>query len=166
MKPLASVLCSIIFLMSGIMMALTAGDPSPGNTGYKTIAASTITRVPNITFPVTVTDTCVIDITEDLVRDLAKRKNVLDTVYITKTDTIKEQVTKVKWRKATAPKPIIMRDTIREAHYYLATQVGMKEGPTGDCISVYEVHEVDKICPENINSSVKPMNELDNSTGE
>lgn len=147
-------------------MALTAGDPSPGNTGYKTIAASTITQIPNATFPITAMDTCVIDIPEDLVRDLAKRKNVLDTVYITKTDTIKEQVTKVKWQKAPAPKPIVVRDTIREAHYYLATQVGNKEGPTGECISVYEVHEVDKICPENTNSSIQLMNESDNNAEE
>lgn len=147
-------------------MALTAGDPSPGTTGYKTIAASTVTQVPIRNFPLMAMDTCVIDIPEDLVRDLAKRKGVLDTVLVTKTDTIKEQVTKVKWRKAPVPTPVIVRDTIREAHYYLATQVDNKEGPTGNCISVYEVHEVDKICPETINSSVELMNESDCDVGE
>lgn len=148
-------------MVSGVMMALTAGDPSPGKTGYKTITASTITQTPTLNIPLTAMDTCVIDIPEDLVRDLAKRKGVLDTVCITKTDTVIEQVTKVKWRTAPVPEPIVMRDTIREAHYYLATQVGNKEGPTGECISVYEVHEVDKICPEITNSSVELMNESD-----
>ena len=47
-----------------------------------------------------------------------------------------------------------------------ATQVGTKEGPTEECVSVYEVHKVDEICPENTNSSVEPVNELDNKTGE
>jgi hypothetical protein len=157
MRKVTSIICSILFFMSGIMMAFIPSDPSPG-TGYKTIAASTI--MPN-TFPVAALDTGIIDIPEDIVRDLAKRKGVLDTVYVTKTDTIKEQVTKVKWRQAPAPDPIVVRDTIREAHYYLATQVGNKEGPTDKCISVYEVHEVDKICPETTNSSVELMNESD-----
>lgn len=147
-------------------MALTASDPSPG-TGYKTIAASTMIQVPSpAVFPMTAADTCIIDMPEDLIRDLAKRKGVLDTVCITKTDTIIEQVTKVKWRTAPAPEPIIVRDTIREAHYYLATQVGNKESPTDECISVYEVHKVDEICPETTNSSVRPMNESDSSVAE
>ena len=166
MRKFTSIICSVAFMISGVMMALTAGDPSPGNTGYKTMAAATVTQYPTVTFPVTSADTGIVDIPEDLVRDLAKRKGVLDTVYVTTTDTIKEQVTKVKWLKAAAPKPIVIRDTIREAHYYLATQVGNKEGPTGGCISVYEVHEVDEICPETTNSSGELMNESDRSVGE
>lgn len=162
MRRFTSIFCSLAFMVSGIMMALTAGDPSPGTkSGYNTIAASTITQVPS-----TPIDRYIVDMPEDLVRDLAKRKGVLDTVCITKTDTVIEQVTKVKWRKAPAPKPVVVRDTIREAHYYLATQVGNKEGPTGECISVYEVHEVDKICPEITNSSVQLMNESNDDVGE
>ena len=165
MRKITSIICSLAFLMSGVMMALTASDPSPG-TGYKTTVASTIPQFSIAPIKVASMDTCIVDIPEDIVRDLAKRKGVLDTVYITKTDTIKEQVTKVKWQKAPAPKPVIVRDTIREAHYYLATQVGNKEGPTGECISVYEVHEVDKICPDNTNSSVESMNESNYNVGE
>lgn len=129
------------------MMAITASDPSPG-TGYKTMAAGTM---PVQLFPSV--DTNTIQLPQDLLLDLAK-KGVRDTVFITNTDTIKEQVTKVKWRKAPAPKPIVVRDTIRETHYYLATQVGNKEGPTGECIPIYEVHKVDEICPGITNSSV------------
>ena len=163
MRKITSIICSIAFMISGVMMALTASDPSPG-TGYKTIAAATVAH-PQTPFPVLV-DTNVIDIPEDLLIDFAKKKGVLDTVYITKTDTVIEQVTKVKWRRAAAPKPIVIRDTIREAHYYLATQVGNKEGPTDKCISVYEVHEVDKICPETTNSSVESMNESNGSVAD
>ena len=140
MRKVTTILCSIAFMISGIMLA-TANDSSSKD-GYKTLAAAT--PMPqqlygNIVNP--------LNLSEDLVRDLAKQKGVQDTVYITKTDTIKEQVTKVKWRKAPAPAPVAP-DTIQVPVYYLATQVGNKEGPTGECISVYEVHKVDEICPE------------------
>lgn len=152
MRKVTSILCSIAFMISGIMMAITASDPSPG-TGYKTLAAATL--------PHQMSDTDRMIIPQDLLRDFAKKNEVLDTVYITKTDTIKEQVTKVKWRKAPVPKPIVERDTIQVPVYYLATQVGNKEGPKGECISVYEVHKVDEICPEITNSSVELINESD-----
>jgi hypothetical protein len=152
-------------MISGIMMAITASDPSPG-TSYKTISAATLPQSYIPTYPVLKCDTGMLDLSEDLVRDLAKRKGVLDTVYITKTDTIKEQVTKIKWRKAPVPSPVVVRDTIVETHYYIAKQVGMKEGPKDECIPVYEVHKVDEICPETINSSVQLMNESDNDAGE
>lgn len=148
-------------MISGIMMAITASDPSPG-TGYKTMSAAT--RMVYNPFQ-TVQDTGVISLSEDLVRDLAKKKGVLDTVYITKTDTIKEQVTKVKVKKVPVPSNVMeinvqaRTDTIQVPVYYLATQVGNKEGPTGECISVYEVHKVDEICPETTSSSVQGTNE-------
>lgn len=152
-------------MISGIMMAITASDQSPG-TGYKTITAATIQQPYFATTPIVATDTNTIELSEDLVRDLAKKRGVLDTVYITKTDTIKEQVTKVKWRKAPVPKPIVKRDTIQVPVYYLAKQVGNKEGPTGECISVYEVHEVDKICPETTISSADGANEYHIKAGD
>lgn len=157
MKKAMSILCSIAFLLSGVMMAVTASDSSPG-TGYKTMNAATL---PNtvITFPST--DVSNVVLPQDLSLDLAKKKGLnastdkttvgVDSVTI---DSLKKriayleqkrQVTKVKWRKAPVPKPIV-KDTIRVPIYYLATQVGNKEGPTGKCISVYEVHKVDEIC--------------------
>ena len=166
MRKITTILCSIAFMVSGIMMAITASDQSPG-TSYKTIAAATVPQIYGSSIPMELSkDTGMLDIPEEFVRNLAKQKGVLDTVYITKTDTIKEQVTKVKWRRNPVPTTVVMRDTIREAHYYLATQVDKKEGSTGECISVYEVHEIDKICPENNNSSIKLMNELDGDVGE
>lgn len=155
MRKITTILCSVAFLLSGVMMAITESNRSPGS-GYKTVAAAT---VPQFSSPIMRIDTGTIDLPEDLVRDLAKRKGVLDTVFVTKTDTIKEQVTKVRWRKVPAPKPIVERDTVHVPVYYLATQVGNKEGPKGECVSVYEVHKVDEICPGTTNSSVDGTNE-------
>lgn len=140
MRKVTTILCSIAFMISGIMLA-TANDSSSKD-GYKTLAAAV--PMSQQLYANTINP---LNLSEDLVRDLAKQKGVQDTVYITKTDTIKEQVTKVKWRKAPAPAPVAP-DTILVPVYYLATQVGNKEGPTGECISVYEVHKVDEICPE------------------
>lgn len=169
MNKQMSILCSIAFMISGIMMAVTASDPSPG-TGYKSMSAATMSRLPvmdggTIQFPT---------LPQDLLLDLAKKQGldttketivVVDTAMV---DSLKQriynleqtrQVTKVKWRKAPAPKPIIERDTIQVPVYYLATQVGNKEGPTGECISVYEVHKVDEICSGTTISSAEGMNE-------
>ncbi len=141
-------------------MAITASDPSPG-TGYKTMTAATL-QAPTVGInPIDLSG-----LSDDLVRDIAAKKGVLDTVYITKTDTIIKQVTKVKWRQATAPDPVVVRDTIREAHYYLATQVGTKEGPTGECIPIYEVRKVDEVCPQDSNSSVMRTPQYDNGVGD
>lgn len=63
-----------------------------------------------------------------------------------------KQVVKVKWRKVPVPGPVV-RDTVLVPTYYLATRVGNKEGPTGECVSVYEVHKVDEICSGITNSS-------------
>ena len=157
-------------MVSGIMMAISASDPSPG-TGYKTMAAATVPVFETPKFEVPTLNSAVykdgiVDLPEDLLRYLAEKKGVLDTVYVTKTDTIKEQVTKVKWKKVPVPNPMVERDTIREAHYYIATQVGTKEEPTGECVSIYEFREVDTICPETLNSSVKRTPQCDNDVGD
>lgn len=157
MRKVTTILCSIAFMVSGIMMAITASDPSPGNS-YKTVAATT-PKMYIPTFPELKADTGTIDLSEDLLRDLAKKKGVLDTVYITKTDTIKEQVTKVKWRKAPAPTSVVKRDTIQVPVYYLATQVETKEDSTGQCIPVYELRKVDELCTGTKTSSVEDVNE-------
>ena len=157
MRKVTTILCSIAFMISGIMMAITASDPSPGN-NYKTVAAAT-PKMYIPTFPELKADTGTIDLSDDLVRDIAKKKGVLDTVYITKTDTIKEQVTKVKWRKASAPTPVVKRDTIQVPVYYLATQVETKEDSTGQCIPVYELRKVDELCTGTKTSSVEDVNE-------
>lgn len=84
------------------------------------------------------------DFTENLLIDsLYKRTVALEN---------ERQVIKVKWRKVPVPGPVV-RDTVQVPTYYLATQVGNKEGPTGECISVYEVHKVDEICSGTTNSS-------------
>lgn len=163
MRKVTAVLCSIAFMISGIMMAITASDPSPG-TGYKTMSAATMSQFSPV-FPIDNSDIATLSLSEDLVRDLAKQKGVLDTVYVTKTDTVKEQVTKVKVKKVPVPSNVMeinvtaRTDTIQVPVYYLATQVGNKEGPTGNCMQIYEVHKVDELCPETTNSSVDDVNE-------
>ena len=152
-------------MISGIMMAITASDKSTSyNTGYNTVAAAT--RPTDVyTYPVKTANPVLydtkLDIPDDLLRDIASQKGFVDTVYVTNTDTIIKQVTKVKWRQAPVPDPIVQTDTIQVPVYYLAPQVGNKEGPTEQCISVYEVHKVDEICPEPTNASMEPVNELD-----
>lgn len=148
MRKVTTILCSIAFMVSGIMLAMSGSDTSPTK-GYKTLSASTLD---------------VNNIPKGLLRDFAKN-SVQDTVYITKTDTIKEQVTKVKIKKVPVPSNVVetnvitRTDTIQVPVYYLATQVGNKEGPTGECIQVYEVHKVDEICPDTTNSYVEDTNE-------
>lgn len=91
-------------------------------------------------------------LSKDLSLDLAEKK-ALDTVYVTKTDTIEKQVTKVKLRKVSGPTQVV-HDTLYVPKFYLATRTGNKEGSADKCVSIYEVHQVDEICPENTNSSV------------
>lgn len=173
MKKAMTILCSMAFLVSGIMMAITASDPSPQvnyTTGYKTMAAATL---PVYEFPKIATDTNKLDVPEDLLLDLVKRKGLIDTVYVTKTDTIVKQVAKVKRRKVSAPKSTIeinvtaksRIDTVQVPVYYLATQIGNKEGPDG-CIPVYEVRKVNELCPEKIQSSATHTPQCDTDTGE
>lgn len=151
-------------------MAITESEKSTA-TGYKTVSAATVQPfVP--TFPVIGADTGSIEISEDLLRDLAKKKGVLDTVYVTKTDTIKEQVTKVKVKKVSVPSNVMeinvtaRTDTIQVPVYYLATQIESRTDSTGTCIPIYELRKVDELCPEIKNSSTKLVNEQDISVGE
>ena len=103
----------------------------------------------------------------DLQLDQAKHNSsALDTVYITKTDTIEKQVPKVKWKRKTVPYPVVKTDTLYVPIYYLATQVGNKEGPTGECVSVYELQKVNEICPENTNSSASHTPQCENDIGD
>jgi len=169
MRKLTTVFCTTAFLLSGMYLGML--DTDVENSSYKTIHASTMTQPRfEYEFPKFQRDTATLDLSEDLLRDLAKRKGVLDTVYVTKTDTIKEQVTKVKWRKAPAASSVMeinvtsshRTDTIQVPVYYLATQVGNKEGPNNECIPVYEVRKVSELCPD---SSVVPSTELDSIAG-
>lgn len=150
MKKVLSFLLGIAFFLSGGMLAISKSDTSSRNS-YKTMNAANR--------PVMgIVDKAVLP--QDLLLDLAKKQKVPDTVYFAKTDTIKEQVTKVKVKKVPVPSPVIdinvtsqhRVDTVEKPVYYLATQTGVKEGPDGKCVSVYEIRQVDEICPETANS--------------
>ena len=138
MKRFTAIVCSIAFAFFGICIAMTPTTTT--QSGYKTMAAATTDYV----YPTV--DLTKLQVPEDLSLDLAKKK-ALDTVYVTKTDTIEKQVTKVKWKKVPVPYPVVQRDTVQVPVYYIATQVGNKEGPMDKCIQVYELQKVDEICP-------------------
>lgn len=139
MKRFTTIICCLAFMIAGVAMAIHRSDPSNNPYGYKTMSAATLPQVrPELLNGM--------QLPLDLRLDQAKRNSAPDTVFITKTDTITKQVTKVKWKKVPVPSPVI-RDTLYVPRYYLATQVGNKEGPMDNCIQVYELQKVDEICP-------------------
>ena len=148
MKKITTILCSICFMICGIAISGTYTN-SPPNLfpGNQTAYAQQQSFIPQmVKFDVS-------QLPLDLQLGQVEEK-VPDTVYITKTDTIKEQVTKVKWRQAPAPDPIIKVDTIQVPVYYLATQVGIKEEPTDtNQVILYEVHKIENYGPDQLNSS-------------
>lgn len=158
MRTLTTLICSIALFVLGSSVIYSASSKFKTDNRYKTMAAATI-------------DLSQMQIPRDLLLDASRNTNVKELTPMVevqfdsiKVDSLnrrvkelesKSSVVKTKWLKAPAPKPIVktVRDTV--PIYYLATQVGNKEGPTGECISVYEVHKVDEICSEISNSSVK-----------
>ena len=152
MKQFTTIVCSLAFAVFGIAIAMTSLDEY--NSGYKSANAATLEyQIPTLDFGK-------VQLPKDLSLDLAK-KNASDTVYITKTDTVLKQVTKVKWRKVRVPSSVIQRDTVKVPVYYLATQVRDKDGPTDECIQVYEVRKTDEICPENTSARRAPQHGSD-----
>ena len=172
MKRFTSILCSIAFAIFGVGLAISTLD-SATLSKTQTVSAGTIQYFPELSTP----NTAVFDYSSmplDLQLDQAKKASVDADLTTAKTESVKidslnkviaklertKQVTKVKWRTGPAPPPIVkekivertITDTIKVPVYYLATQVEKKEDSTGKCIPVYEVRQVDEICPT-INSS-------------
>lgn len=148
MKKITTILCSICFMICGIAISgVSTNSPPNIFPGNQTAYAQHPNFIPEmVKFDVS-------QLPLDLRLGHVEEK-VPDTVYITKTDTIKEQVTKVKWRQAPAPDPVIKVDTIQVPVYYLATQVGVKEEPTDTSqVIIYEVHKVDNYGTDKLNSS-------------
>lgn len=155
MKTFTTLICSIALFVLGSSVIYSAMHKSEHESGYQTMAAATL-------------DLSKMQIPRDLLLDASRNTNVQELTPVVevqfdsmRVDSLnrrvkelesKSSVIKTKWLKAPAPKPIVktIHDTIfKEVPvYYLATQVGNKEGPTEKCVSVYEVHKVDEICPE------------------
>lgn len=173
MKRIVTTLWVLAFLISGVLVA-SIPHSSSSTDSFKMANAGTMVAAP-------VVNPNSFVLPHDLLLDLAKKQGsngkevtalAIDSATM---DSLKqriayleqkEQVTKVKRRKVPVPKPIVLRDTIREAHYYLATQVGNKEGPTGECIAIYEVHKIDSLCPEITNSYMERVIKHDGSAGD
>lgn len=130
MKKITTILCSLAFMISGIMMAWQEVNPVVV-TPTQDVAAATPIYIP--TFNPTQLP---LDVQMSL--GIAQSK---DTVRIVEHDTV--QVTKIKWRKAPAPNPVV--EVRHDTLYYIATQVGNKEGPSYQGDAVYEVHKVSDI---------------------
>lgn len=167
MRKFTTILCCLAFGLFGVGLAISGLDP-PNLSHAQSAAAMT----PSIyQYDTSYPTTTIIDSSSlplDLQLDQAKKALTdadittanVDSAIVDSLEQVitelkqKKQVTKVKWRTGPAPPPIVQKDTIRVPVYYLATQVGTKEEPTGNCISVYEVHQVDEICPEQQTSTV------------
>lgn len=176
MKRLATILYCLSFAIFGIGLALTDSEfPDFGKT--QSVNAGTIMK---IEMPKNIKDPLLADVVpHSLVTNVEEKALEGDSVTISSSNSSlvdslkqrisylekKKQVTMVKWRKSKSP-PEVRTDTVSVPVYYLATKTGMKEGPDGKCVSVYEVHKVDEICPENDNSSVELSIELDGKAGE
>ena len=176
MKRLTTILYCLSFAIFGIGLALT-GNSSFGLNKTQSVSAGTIMK---LEMPNGIKDPLLTSaVPHDLVTNMEEKASEGDSITISSpssslVDSLKQridylekkkQVTMVKWRKSKSP-PEVRTDTVSVPVYYLATKTGMKEGPDGKCVSVYEVHKVDEICPENDNSSVELSIELDSKEGE
>ena len=186
MKRFTSILCSTLFAIFGIGLAISTLD-SATFSNAQTISAGTIQSLPDFDIPA---QTAVVDYSSmplDLQLDQAKKASVDVGITTAETESAKidslnkviakleqtKQVTKVKWRTGPAPPPIVktrvvektITDTVRVPVYYLAT-VEKKEDSTGQCIPVYEVRKVNEICPEITNSSSGYVNERASGVGD
>lgn len=137
MKKFTTVLCSLVFMLSGVLMAFQTDNEL--NIGHGLNAGAE-----PVFIPIFDKSTMPLDLQFSLDKQIGKH----DTVYINKTDTV--EIIKTKWRRVPAPEPIVQIKT--DTLYYIATQVGNKEGPADYGDIIYEVHKVDSIYPVNPNS--------------
>lgn len=132
MKRFTTTLCSIAFMISGIMMALHTSDNNQPQFGMTAQAA---TLYPTISYP---------DLNMGRIESLPISGEAIertDTVYIH--DSIPVPTNKIQ--KVPVPKYITKYVTKTDTICYLATQVGNKEGPSNNEYVFYEVHKVDDI---------------------
>lgn len=180
MKKFTTILCSIAFAVFGIGLAIFGVD-SKTISHAQLANAGTVTRyeIPKSNIiPVFNSQDLPLDIRLGQVDDASTDVKLTKSVDSSKIDSLqkrikvlerRKQVTKVKWRTAPAPPPVVkekvlkVTDTIRVPVYYMATQIGNKEGPTDtkQCLPVYEMKQVGEICTDNTNSSIRHVNERD-----
>lgn len=161
MKTFVTIVCAIAFAICGLGLGLSTKSPPPpiviGNglsmnaaTPMKPFLPPQLSPAMDSTKTVTAPDTITI-------RDTV-------TVYV-KSSSTKAKLRKAKGTTATKKKvpvassvshqaPIQVHDTVylKQPVIYLAKQVGMKEGPLEDSLTIYEVHRVDSIGSHEYNS--------------
>lgn len=139
MKKFTTVLCSIAFLLSGVVTMLHGGDLSPGT--QEVMAATTMNLLPNANLPIGFES-----------NQFKKNEIVHDTICIH--DTIR--VTNTKYNKVSVPYYITKRDTayIPVPLLFVATQ-RVREEQTQDTTTVmYNIRAVDS---ENVNHSTSEL---------
>ena len=139
MKKLTIVLCSIAFLLSGVVTMLHGGDLSPGT--QEVMAATTMNLLPNANLPIGFES-----------NQFNKNEIVHDTICIH--DTIR--VTNTKYNKVSVPYYITKRDTayIPVPLLFVATQ-RVREEQTQDTTTImYDIRAVDS---ENVNHSTSEL---------
>lgn len=178
MKKFTTILCSIAFAIFGIGLAIFGTDSERLSNAQLANAGNVMHyNIPRYNaIPVFNSQDLPLDLRLGQVNDASDSTGITNSTDSTKIDSLqnrirflekRKQVTKVKWREMPAPPPIVkekivkVTDTIKVPIYYLTTQVGNKEGPTGKCISVYEVTQIDEICPEDTISSTMHTTEYD-----
>lgn len=149
MKRLTTILCCISFAIFGIGLAIGSNEQPNMPTGMTASAATQLNvgNIPSLDFSNAI----------PITSQNSEIDNSVAESVMPKTDTV--VVTKTKWKKAPEPDPIVIQmpaDTVYVPVpvYYLATQVGNKESPTGYSGTIYEVHEVSSFDSEITNSSV------------
>ena len=132
MKRLTTIICSIAFAMLGIGLAIDNSSHQKTQTlsAAEVLPYSYLPDVSNVQLPL------------DL--QLSQAKNATDTVFVTKTDTVIKQVTKVKWKKVHTPSPMVEKtkpDTVMVTApvYYL---IKCKENSEGNDVSIFETQEI------------------------
>ena len=155
-------------MISGIMIALSGTDPPTEYPEYKTLAAATLSdyNVPHTGISSYLPQNPSLDLVESTTESTETPSE--DSIAQATIDSLKNQIellrsekTTKKQQKVPAPKLVVktkriyVRDTIQVPVHYNNPQVGIKENPTENCISVYEVHKVGEICSENKTSSAE-----------
>jgi len=132
MKRLTTIICSIAFAMFGIGLALDNSHSHKAQTlnAAEVLPYSYLPDVSNVQLPL------------DL--QLSQAQKATDTVFVTKTDTVIKQVTKVKWKKVHTPSPMVEKakpDTVmvNVPVYYL---IKCKERSDSNDVSIFETQEI------------------------
>lgn len=157
MKKFITIFCALAFAICGLGLGLSTKSPPPiviGNGLNMSAATPMKPFLPPVLRNV-----------QDSITVISDTITVRDTVYVEKSSPIMAKSKKAKGTTANKKKTpatssispqasVQVHDTVylKQPVIYLAVQVGMKEGPLEDSLTIYEVHKVDSIGSHKYNS--------------